>query len=48
MEVKHNTAKINRSSSILDPSISSLAYLTLEGEGHQHNKIEVKIRTSEG
>jgi len=35
---------------IIDPNIESMAYLVMQGEGedNQHNRIEVKIRTSEG
>lgn len=50
MEVVDNLAKINRVGDIQDPSISSLVYLSVEGDGKEsyHNRIEVKIRTSEG
>ena len=35
---------------IKDPNISSLAYLSIEGDGQDnvHNRMEIRIRTSEG
>mmetsp|Transcript_9938 Transcript_9938/g.16708 ORF Transcript_9938/g.16708 Transcript_9938/m.16708 type:complete len:261 (+) Transcript_9938:225-1007(+) len=50
LEVKNNTARIQRCGEIQDPNISSLTYLVIEGEGAEShiNRIEVKIRTSEG
>jgi hypothetical protein len=48
--VKGNVAKINRIMDIKDPNISSLAYLSIEGDGQDnvHNRMEIRIRTSEG
>lgn len=50
LNIKDNIAKINMVQDIPDPSIQMMAYLIIEGEGSQntHNKIEIKIRTSEG
>jgi hypothetical protein len=50
MDVKDNLAKINRCSEPKDPGIQSLVYLTLEGDSNlnNNNRIEIKIRTSEG
>ena len=50
LEVKDNIAKINRITDIKDTAVSSLAYLTLDGESSKdlHNRLEIKIRTSEG
>jgi hypothetical protein len=50
LDIKDNMASINRSTQIQDPSIQSLVYLVLCSEDvvHNHNRIEIKIRTSEG
>lgn len=50
IDIKDNIASINRNAVITDPSIESLALLVLSTEEgvHNHNRIEIKIRTSEG
>lgn len=50
LDIKDNMASVNRSAQISDPSVQSLAYLVLCSEDvvHNHNRIEIKIRTSEG
>ena len=47
LHVKDNLAKINRIFDIRDPNIASLAYLSIDGDS-EHNRLEIKIRTSEG
>lgn len=50
LDIKDNIASINRNAVITDPSIQSLAYLVIcnDESVHNHNRIEIKIRTSEG
>lgn len=50
LKIKDNIAKIYPVKEFEDPSIQMMAQLMIEGEGNQniHNRIEIKIRTSEG
>ena len=50
LKIKDNIAKIYAVKETQDPSIQMMAQLVIEGEGNQnvHNRIEIKIRTSEG
>ena len=50
LQVKDNIAKISMMESTDDPEILCLAHLSIEGDDEHnfHNKIEIKIRTSEG
>lgn len=47
IQIKDNLAKINIMRNIPDPNVQSLAQLLIEGES-KHNRLEIKIRTSEG
>ena len=51
LDIKDNVAKITRILDIKDPSIASLNLLTIDGDDsndNQFNRIEMRIRTSEG
>jgi Co/Zn/Cd efflux system component len=54
LNIKDNLAKINRIQEISDPNISSLAHLQVQSdennlsESNKINRLEIKIRTSEG
>lgn len=50
MEIKDNLAKIVKDLEIFDPNIQSLAHLVIDGDGqnNMHNRLEIKLRTSEG
>jgi hypothetical protein len=47
IQIKDNLAKINIMRNQNDPNVQSMAQLLIEGES-KHNRLEIKIRTSEG
>jgi len=48
LEVRNNVAQVTRMQNVKDPKVANPFYLSLEADGQFHNRLEIKLRTSEG